>query len=126
MRLEALRGRLAKLAREMPALASNTGGPARNAQRLASIEAAPEGAHRNVAVMLAVHAASGTEEPEDFAALVDAIGPGAIALALPAGLPTQPTADTRARARAWHAPAGETSSIVLALREQIAQEAVTP
>jgi len=43
VRIEALRGRLDKLAREIPPVSSSDGATERNAERLACIEAAPNG-----------------------------------------------------------------------------------
>ena len=126
MRLEALRGRLDKLAREMPSLASSEGGPRRNAARLERIAAETPGPRRDLTIRLAV-AGGRFEEPSDFQALIDAIGPERIAAVYPDGAPAvEPDASLRARARADHAPAGYVCRIATMLREQIAREAVAP
>jgi hypothetical protein len=103
MRLESLRTRLARVAREMPANASSDSAAARNARRLASIEREPEGPRRDFAIQLVVRTAANMEEPEDLQALVDAIGAESIARVFPTGLSTQPVAFFRARTREWHA-----------------------
>jgi hypothetical protein len=103
-----LRSQLASLRAQLPAIQSNDGGPARNARRLACIEAAPEGPARDFTILACVLAAAGVEEPEALAALLAAIGPERIALAFPNGDVPEvcPNPDLRARARAWQPAPG--------------------
>ena len=121
MNFSHLRSQLAQLRASMPAIESNTGGPARNARRLEVIAREPKGPRRRFAIYFAVSTAR-NEEPADFAALLDAIGPEAIALAFPDG-PPQPHGDPqlRARARAWKEPAGSVDPISAMLHVQIAR-----
>ena len=121
MRIEALRGRLDKLAREMPPVSSSDGAPERNAELLACIAAQPEGPARDFTIQVCTHAAAEVEEPRDYQTLIDAIGAEAIARAFPAGVPGQPIADVRARARAYRVPAGTIDPITAMLRAQLAQ-----
>ena len=116
-----IRDRLAKLAASMPALTSSEGATERNAERLACIAAQPEGPARDFTIEVCVHSAAGVEEPEDFAALLAAIGPERIAAVFPAGVPGQPIADLRARARAYRVPAGNVDPITAMVRAQLAQ-----
>jgi hypothetical protein len=119
-----LRSQLASLRAQLPAIQSNDGGPARNARRLACIEAAPEGPARDFTILACVLAAAGVEEPEDYQTLIDAIGAEAIARAFPAGPPMQPITSVRARARAYRVLAGFVDPIATMVRAQIAK--VTP
>jgi hypothetical protein len=119
--LGSIRDRLAKLAASMPALTSSEGATERNAERLACIAAQPEGPARDFTIQVCTHAAAEVEEPENYQTLIDAIGAEAIARAFPAGVPGQPIADVRARARAYHTPAGFVDPITARLRAQLAQ-----
>jgi hypothetical protein len=123
--LSHLRFQLAQIRREMPAVATNEGAPARNAKRLASIAAQPEGPRRDFAIQIAVRSAANNEDPEFLQAIVDAIGAESIARVFPDGLPTQPIAFLRAAARAWQSRPGDVDVIGQMLREGIAREAVT-
>ena len=105
----------------MPALTSSEGATVRNARRLGSIEAAPAGPARDFTIQVCTHAAAGIEEPEDFAALLAAIGPERIAAVFPAGVPGQPIADVRARARAYRVPAGFVDPIATSVRAQVSE-----
>ena len=120
-----IRDRLAKLAASMPALTSSDGAPERNAERLACIAAQPEGPARDFTIQVCTHAAAEVEEPRDYQTLIDAIGAEAIARAFPAGVPGQPIADVRARARAWLPASGTIDPITARLRVQIAQVSET-
>jgi hypothetical protein len=121
MDLGSIRDRLNRLAAAMPSVSSTAGAPERNAERLACIEAAPNGPARDFAIEVCVYCAAGVEEPEDFAALLAAIGPERIAAVFPAGVPGQPIADVRARARAYRVPAGTIDPITAMVRAQLAQ-----
>jgi len=125
VRIEALRGRLDKLAREMPPVSSSDGATERNAERLACIAAQPEGPARDFTIQVCTHAAAEREGPKDYQTLIDAIGAEAIARAFPAGVPGQPIADVRARARAWLPASGTIDPITARLRVQIAQVSET-
>jgi hypothetical protein len=120
-----IRDRLAKLAASMPALTSSDGAPERNAERLACIAAQPEGPARDFTIQVCTHAAAEREGPKDYQTLIDAIGAEAIARAFPAGVPGQPIADVRARARAWLPASGTIDPITARLRVQIAQVSET-
>jgi hypothetical protein len=110
----------------MPALVSSTGATARHVERLARIEAEPPGPRRDVVTNLVVRT-SRNEEPGDFGALIDAIGPERIAAAFPGGVPAvEPDPGVRSRARSWKEPAGYVCRIGAMLREQVAREAVIP
>ena len=117
-----IRDRLAKLAASMPALTSSDGAPERNAERLACIAAQPEGPARDFTIQVCTHAAAEREGPKDYQTLIDAIGAEAIARAFPAGVPGQPIADVRSRARArtWLPAPGSIDPIMARLRAQIA------
>ena len=123
--LGSIRDRLAKLAASMPALTSSDGAPERNAERLACIAAQPEGPARDFTIQVCTHAAAEREGPKDYQTLIDAIGAEAIARAFPAGVPGQPIADVRARARAWLPASGTIDPITARLRVQIAQVSET-
>jgi hypothetical protein len=120
-----IRDRLAKLAASMPALTSSEGATERNAERLACIAAQPEGPARDFTIQVCTHAAAEREGPKDYQTLIDAIGAEAIARAFPAGVPGQPIADVRARARAWLPASGTIDPITARLRVQIAQVSET-
>jgi len=121
--LQALRGRLDRVAREMLPVSFSEGAPTRNARRLATIAAEAEGPRRDVVVMMMVHSACGIEEPADYHALVDAIGPEAIARAFPTGIPVQTAcADVRARVRAYRPVGGEFNPLTVMLTDAIKRE----
>ena len=119
MDLRALRARLNKLAREMPAVVSGPSATQRFADLLGRIEA-EEGPRRTLSVYLMVSAAQ-YEEPEDFAALLAALGPERIAEAFPDGNVPQvcPNADLRARARAYEPGPGDVNPLVIMLEAAI-------
>jgi hypothetical protein len=99
-----IRRSLEQLRAAMPAPTSNEGAAVRNARRLASIAEQPEGPARRFVIDVMVTTAR-NEEPEDFAALLDAIDPVALGEAFPGGLPQVfPDPFMRARARAWKTP----------------------
>jgi hypothetical protein len=108
----------------MPPVSSSDGAPERNAERLACIAAQPEGPARDFTIEVCVCCAAGVEEPADFAALLAAIGPERIAAVFSAGVPGQPIADVRARARAYRVPAGFVDPITAMARAQLAQREV--
>ena len=92
---------------------------ARRARVLAAIAAEPEGPRRDVAIQLALWAASVVEEPEDLAAIVEAIGPD-VTRAFPDGAPTsQGDRASRARARAYRPTGGEPDAIAATLERMI-------
>jgi hypothetical protein len=126
MNLTGLRARIAALGREMPALESNTDGPARNVQRLARIAADPKG--QSLAATFEVLIASGFEEPADYQALLAGIGDDLLLAAFPDGVPEQTgPAAGRACARAYFLSAHESPPdesddwIARMAREMIAQ-----
>jgi hypothetical protein len=92
---------------------------------LACIAAQPEGPARDFTIQVCTHAAAEREGPKDYQTLIDAIGAEAIARAFPAGVPGQPIADVRARARAWLPASGTIDPITARLRVQIAQVSET-
>ena len=127
MRLEALRGRLSKLAREMPLLVSSEGAIARHASALERIAAEPAGPRRDLVVRLAVAHCRQVDEPAEYAEFLASVGDERLRCVFPDGAPAVcPDATFRALARAWKEPAGYVSRIGAILREQIAREAVTP
>jgi hypothetical protein len=103
-------------------VSSSDGAPERNTRRLECIAAQPEGPARDFVIEVCVLAAAGAEEPENYQTLIDAIGAEAIARAFPAGVPGQPIADVRSRARArtWLPAPGSIDPIMARLRAQIA------
>jgi hypothetical protein len=120
--ISSLKNRLDALEQSMPPTASTEGAAERNARRLASIAATPEGAKRNIAIMCLVHAASGTETDEGYVAFVDSIGHEAIERAFPAGIPVQTAyADVRARARAFVPTGNERNPLKELIAEQVAK-----
>jgi hypothetical protein len=123
VRLEALRGRLSKLAREMPALVSSDVATARHASALERIAAEPAGPRRDLVVRLAVAHCRQVDEPVEYAEFLAAVGDERLRCVFPDGAPAVcPDAAFRARARAWKTPSGYQCRISQMLREQIAQQ----
>lgn len=127
MMIASLRGRLDKLTREMPALVSSEVATARHAEHLDHITAEPPGPRRHLVVRLAVALCREVDEPAEYAEFLAAVGDERLRSVFPDGVPAVcPDATFRSRARAWKEPAGYGGRIETMLREQVAQEAMTP
>jgi len=120
MSITNLRSQLAKIRRSLPAVTASDGATRRFADLLSRIEAEPAGPRRRWSIYVAV-TTSRHEEPEDFAALLAALGPARIAEAFPDGdVPgVCPDACVRAQARAYVVPAGSVDPITEMLQAAI-------